>query len=562
MLTFMHTYTSESWAGVLQNGLWRDGDGLKMMHKPFMPAGTDFNSAARVGSPLEKTLRELRCPFYVDRLQGGMGLDRLYPFDRGLLAYYQRLLGDGFWGFQMHEWSSNYRSDAERILAMYRTEGDPTPSGARKKELWRDVKAGRIKLFLEAMTAEEWENKPLPTDRAAFLADIESLYAARSRLTDGLLIPADSYHMAPRIELDNGAKLLLPEIGWQIPNLRIQIAYTRGMARARGVRWGVYYECWCHNTAVNALTIPFSLRDGQDEWFEDQLTKGNGAAFSAEEREQGGTSRNLQERAWRFAYLSGATVMGEEYGVSTTFRDYRDFDLSPYGRVKKAFLRFCERFDNIGEPFTPFAVVLPKELPVLNVDLPENYLGYPAADGSGGVSGERWREVCRTLQRIFGERSKAGNNGHVLTSGGLPDVFDIIHEDEENALRRYDYLIDLTGKTGFAEKYPVVTAEEADRLLSDLLPFRLPGRLQTLYRRTSNGWLVFAANNDGVLCDRFRGDVFLPEADVTAAVEHRGGKGSVCVLDGTGRLFTDGGRDYLTLRAGEWVLLHAPDETV
>ena len=178
------------------------------------------------------------------------------------------------------------------------------------------------------------------------------------------------------------------------------------------------------------------------------------------------------------------------------------------------------------------------------------------------MSGERWREVCRTLKTIFGERGKAGNNGHVLTSGGLPDVFDIIHEDEENALRRYDYFIDLTGKTRFAEKHPVVTAEEADRLLTDLLPFRLPGRVQTLYRRTPNGWLVFAANNDGVLCDCFRGDVFLPEADVTAAVEPRGGKGSVCVLDGTGRLFTDGGRDYLTLRAGEWVLLHAPDETV
>ena len=30
--------------------------------------------------------------------------------------------------------------------------------------------------------------------------------------------------------------------------------------RAHGIRWGIYYECWCYNHAAGGLTIPFSLR--------------------------------------------------------------------------------------------------------------------------------------------------------------------------------------------------------------------------------------------------------------------------------------------------------------
>ena len=215
-------------------------------------------------------------------------------------------------------------------------------------------------------------------------------------------------------------------MGWQIPNARIQTAYARGMARSAGIRWGIYYECWCYNHAVGALTIPHSLRRGQDEWFEDQVTKGTGADRTPEEREEGGTSRNLQERLWRYAYLSGAEVMAEEYGVCNTFRDYRDFDLSPYGKTKKDFLSFTERFPDPGEAFTPIAVVLPKDLPVLHVDLPDDYLGYPAKDTSDGPDPQIWKRIRETLPEIFGRRGERGNNAHVLTLGGLPDVFDIL----------------------------------------------------------------------------------------------------------------------------------------
>ncbi len=76
MLTFIHTYTEESWQGFLKNGLWREGDGLKLMHTVYLPEGRDFNRVLGPGTPLTKRLEELRCPFYIDRHQGGVGLPR------------------------------------------------------------------------------------------------------------------------------------------------------------------------------------------------------------------------------------------------------------------------------------------------------------------------------------------------------------------------------------------------------------------------------------------------------------------------------------------------------
>ncbi len=46
----------------------------------------------------------------------------------------------------------------------------------------------------------------------------------------------------------------LHEIGYQTMHTRIQIALARGMAKAYGKKWGVYYECW--KEAENGGTPP------------------------------------------------------------------------------------------------------------------------------------------------------------------------------------------------------------------------------------------------------------------------------------------------------------------
>ena len=553
MLTFLHTYTADSFRGLIRSGLWRTGDGLKLMHKPAFRPPHDFNTVAVPGAPLERLLAELRCPFYIDRLQGGVGCDRRYPYDRSLLARYTELLGDRFFGLQIHEWASNLRSDQERISELFRKEGENEKDPAAWARLWARICSGETPLFLEAYTAEEWKRRALPEGLGGFLRDAKALYALRARETGAPIFPADSYFMAPRIELENGARLLLPEAGWQIPNLRAQIALTRGMANAAGVPWGVYYECW-QNTENAGFTIPFSLREGQDEWIEDLLTKANGAELPPERREHGGSSLSLAARAWRLAYFSGARYIAEEYGVCNTFRDLDDFTLSPYGEMKRGFLRFTEAFPDPGEPFVPVAAVLPKEMEIFDETLGGDYLRYPFSDSACPLPPDRMRRYLAEMHALFGAPGHAGNMGHVLKNGGLPAVCDLVYEDMPEALSRYDLLIDLTGKGELAKRYRVADAAGAVRLLEELLPCRVGGGLFAAYNRLPDGWFVLVMNNDGVFHDGFRPDVLLPEATVDTPLVLRGGL-TAAKAAGDGALALSGNTYRVTLRAGEWLLL-------
>lgn len=575
MLTFFHTYTEKAFPALVKSGLWRDGDGLKLMHKPSFQPPHDFNSALAPGAPPETLLNELRCPFYVDRLQGGIGCTRRYPYDPSVVSRLRDLLGDRFFGFQMHEWASNLRSDEKRIRELCERENIDETDPAAWAGLWDRVQAKERDLFLEAYPPEEWRELSLSTDVASFLRSAEALYARRARETntalctphasltpgsglrtpDSLLFPTDSYFMAPRTELANGARLLLPEAGWQIPNLRVQLAFTRGMANVANVPWGIYYECW-QNTENAGFTIPFSLREGQDEWQEDMLHKANGAALPFDRREHGGSSLSLAARAWRFAYFSGASYLGEEYGVCNTFRSLEDASLSPYGEMKRDFLRFTEAFPDVGKPFVPVAAVLPKEMAMLDISLGDRWLEYPQTAPGCPLTEPQFRAFRAAMETIFGRNGKHGNMGHVLKNGGLPAVCDIICEDMPEALDRYDLLIDLTGKGTLARRYRnAATVEEADRALDALLPCRIGGGLTAAYNRACDGWFVLVMNNDGVQHDGFLPDVKLPEAAVTTPLTIRLPGMTVKKAAGNGELHTDGGDQTLSLQAGEWLLL-------
>lgn len=557
MLRFIHTYAPGIFSALQKSGLWREGDGLKLMHKPGFLPPDDFNHVAAVGSPLEQLLSDLRCPFYIDRLQGGIGYTNVYPYDETLLSHYEALLGDRFLGFQMHEWASNFRSDQERISALFEKEGaDPNDPDARK-DLWERIVTGEKDLFLEAYSAKQWERRALSSGLAAFLEETGALYRLRAAETQRRLFPADSYYMAPRTEIENGARLLLPEAGWQIPNLRIQIAYTRGMANAAGIPWGIYYECW-QNTENAGFTIPFSLREGQDEWLEDLLHTGNGSDLPFERREHGGSSLSVMARAWRFAWFSGAAYIAEEYGVCNTFRDLKTAELSPYGEVKRDFLRFIEKHGDAGKPYRPFGVVLPESLPMVDITFPEQWFRFPT-ETDAPFSQDTTHKINRTMELIFGQPGKHGNHGHVLKSGGLPDVFDMIHADTPT-LPSYPYLIDLTGDPSFAERHPnAVSVGEADALLDTLLPFRVRGGLHTAYNKTEKGWLVLCMNNDGVYHDGFLPDSFLPEATVGTPVVFSGRAFEITKADGSGMIEKNGDAYSLSLGAGEWILLAAAE---
>jgi hypothetical protein len=219
--------------------------------------------------------------------------------------------------------------------------------------------------------------------------------------------------------------------------------------------------------------------------------------------------------------------------------------------MKREFLRFTEAFPDIGAPFVPFAAVLPKDLPMPDLNLGDTYLGYPLTDPACPLPPEKMRRFRENIEAIFGVQGDSGNMGHVLKTGGLPAVCDLVYEDMPEALGRYDYLIDLTGGA-LSQKYGnAVTAQEADRLLDTLLPCRVGGGLLAAYNRTPSGWLMLIMNNNGVYHDGFNPDMQLPEAAVTAPLRPRSPDARITLAAGNGALRSGS----VTLRGGEWALL-------
>ncbi len=549
MIKFIHTYTEDTVDTLLESGLFKKGHGLKIMHKPDFTAPYDFNSIAKTGKKLHRILDSLACPFYVDRFQGGLGYTKTYDYDKELLSQYKSSERIAFSGFQFHEWASNYRSDIKRITELCKKEGIAPEKVHKNNEFWDKVKNGTLELFLESYSPEEWSKIPLSLTREQFIEDCKKLYRRRLEETDYLLFPTDSYYMAFRDEIENGAKMLLPEVGWQIPNMRFQLAFTRGMAKSASIPWGIYYECWYCNEN-GQFSIPFSLKDAQDEWVEDLLHKGYGNERPFSEREHGGSSLSLMERAWVYAYFSGAEILGEEYGVCNTFRSRCSTELSPYGETKKKFIEFTENYTPDGDIYTTFAVILPKEMTMPDNRLIEDYLEFPPAEP---FTEEYMKSYINTVQSIFGFCGKHGNMGHTLRNGGLADICDVIYEDMPESIEEYQYLIDLTGKNELKNTYKnVVSVEEAKKIARDLLPVELSDKLHYTFRKSKDGFQLLIMNNDGILHENFKPDVIIPEAEVTAYLTK---DKKVRKLYGTGELISDKNGYSVKLKGGEWIIL-------
>ncbi len=565
MFKFIHTYTEDSFRGLFEKGLWRDGDGLKLMHKNYLPKERSFNEIAKVGGVLYNRLKELNCPFYIDRFQGGISFPYAYDYDKALLNEYKEMLGDKFLGFQIHEWASNFESENKRNL---QAEKKWTEEHGSLDGFWEyyieAVKTDSMALFTEAWSVPEWSKMKHPENIDEFMDYVYKMWKLRAAETGCPLFPADSGYLAPKIEIEMGAKMLLPEIGWQIEGTRVQIAYNRGMANAANIPWGVYYECWGANqdgrdgSVDDRLTVPYSLDVADNEWTEGNL-RGNVIEKTHSNPENGGSSRSLQERMWIYSYFSGAQLMGEEYGVCNTFRNLKDFELSEYGLVKKKFLDFTTKYPNLGETYTPVAIVLPADLPIYTFEAPDRYLGYPL-EQKDYVLAEKIRNIKKTMNTLFYKKAPdydwVGRDAHCMQNTDYPDVFNIIHGDMEEALNEYDYIIDLTGDPNFAKSHSnIVDVDALDSILKKILPCRFSETLHTAYNRTENGWLVFVANNNGILRSADDGEYAEENTTVVADIISNGTDVKPNKLEGSGELLFDGKEYKLSLGAGQWIIL-------
>lgn len=534
MFHFLHGYLPDLWEAQVENGLVGEHDGIRFCQNILLKDELKFNRLAAKGGALYNIVAQRQCPFYIDRLQGGTYIDE-YPYDEALLNDYKDLLKDNFWGFQMHEWMSNYRYDVfEKLKEL------PADEWTEEK-----IKAHIFKkfpyscLFLEAATAREMAQLGKPESFAAFYKNITLLYQKRLQL--GELIPCDSAYLAYAFEISCGAKRIMPEVGAQSPDARLQISYARGMTRSEGRSFGVYYEPWGGS--------PFSAccyqREGKNEW-----GIGESADFPFETcGENGGSSRSLQKRIFLYGFLSGAEFMSEEWGLCNVFYDWNDFVLSPYGQAKKEFLEFTRCYTDIGEKIAPIAVVLPKDLMVLDsIYDEEHYCGFPVDAPALASIKRAVREVFAASYEMLGTETKT------LKNSPIPDAVDLLNADAGD-LSRYDLLINLTGDPQFAPSSRLCAIDDIVPKLKNILPCFVEGPAHWLVNAcTSGGYYLTVFNHSGIQRTVAKGEYPLPEAQTTVTLSFKGGQ-TPQLCEGKARLQKTALGYELTIPAGEWAFI-------
>lgn len=501
MFSYIHSYHPATIKEHIKSGLLRKQDGLKLNQTKLSSPQNKFNVLAAKNSELYNIVKERNCYFYVDRLQGGTYIDD-YAYDLDLVEEYKRILGDKFLGFQMHEWVSNYHTDLEKII------DNNCPSWTRE-DIAKTIN-NRYKmpyLYLESMTLDEITDFGKPNDLNDFLNNCSVIFSKRQKYLNNLAFPCDSVSLSYPMTLKLGAKLVMAEIGAQSPDTRVQVAFARGMAKAYGVPFATYYEPWGGK--------PFSAcmyqKDGLNEW---ELTPYN---FTFQPSgNNGGSSRSLQRRMHLYSYMAGATYMAEEWGLCNTYYDWVDFELSPYGKVKKEFLDFTDKYSSIGKPVTPIAFVLPKEFTVLE----DTYSEIPYISGfiNQGIFAEKLTKTRKAAKKIFGNADDMqGDETNSLRNCITFDAIDIVTEDVIKT-ECYDYLIDLTGNNAFSKKYAnkIIDIDNTEKVLDEILPCKiLGGATKQLTKNDKGEYYLSILNNQGITRSVANGENSLPNSTIT-----------------------------------------------
>ena len=542
MFTYFHCYHPETWEAQKECGLIDEHAGVRFMQTATLPEELKFNNLAAKDSSFYNMMLESRLPMYIDRLQGGVVFED-YKYDWRLIDCYLEMLGDKFIGFQMHEWMNNLASDLRRINECI---GDLpwTEENIAKSVM---SKYPMNYLWLEAQSAKEYALCGNPQTADEFINLAQTLFNNRFELCSGQLIPCDSYGLAYQTEINRGVKHFMPEIGAQTPDTRIQIAYARGMARTKNVSFGIYYEPWGGN--------PFSTccyhKENENEWG----IRGLGDLAYETKGCNGGSSRSLQKRIQLYGYFSGADFICEEWGMCNTFYDWKDFELTPYGKIKRGFINIIKKYpkEKIGTPYTPVAIVLPKDLfgiAELDDDEEQTVFGYPFF----GNAAETMKNVRKAIKALLSSASDmVGCETANIINSDIPDCIDIIHEDYINLYEDYKFFVDLTGNSEFCKNHRCISVEEAPDILKNLLPCEVNGGVHWFVNKTPDGWLLVMFNNSGIERSVEKGEYILPEGTRKAAVKLKDGQ-KLNTLEGTKDIYFENGTYYIKLQPGAWFL--------
>lgn len=528
-------YMPELWDAQVKAGLINNDSGIRYCQSIDIDEKLKFNNQADVGGKFYNLVKENNFPFYIDRLQGGHFFEG-YDYNLNLVKEYIDILGDKFYGFQMHEWMSNFQSDTTKLV------NGKCPEPWTEENICRTLKRDfpYEHVFTEAMSAKEYAEVGHLTNISAYIDAMKNLFEKRQKYTFGKLLPCDSAILAYPLEFSLGAERIMPEIGQQTRNTSVQIAYARGMSKACKKEFGAYLEPWGGD--------PFSTcnyhRELKNEWnisnesFPFKSAGGNG-----------GSSRSLQKRLQLYTFVAGGKFISEEWGLCNTFYDWNDFELTPYGKIKLDFIRFTEKYSDIGAPLAPIAAVIPKEIIALDdIDRTDNSYFSFAVDSS---LSEKLGNMRKGLRYLFGFGKCFGNENGCLVNRNLPDAIDIVNEDYYDETK-YQFAINLTGNDEFSRKHKCIELDEIKDALEKLLPCKISEGLQSIISKNSDGsYYLTIMNNTGISRSVEKGETTLREAEKTVKIEIKDNR-SLTKLEGDATIELENGKYYVTVPAGEF----------
>ena len=534
-MKFFHVYNDQYFEGLVKNGLINEDSGFKIQHVFSLTEDMKFNRFAAKGTRLHGMIKDGKYPFYVDRLTGGVTYHK-YDFDHALIREYEDILGKWFLGFQLHESASNrLGSDWPQIIQKMDGSRGPYDLETLRARLVSTYAVTPDGTYLSAFSQgspEEYAALTYAETPEAYMDEVKQMFAGRMKETNGYILPCDSYYMLSRMQEELGMRTFMPEVGWQIPQMRRAVALARGIAGYKNKLWGTYYETWIWRDG-EGYSMPCYNSEPGNEWY---LTQETHPDDFTSKGKNGGSSRLLQRRIYYYSLMSGADYLAEEWGLNCSYSDMKTFELSEYGLAKKEFIETARTMKGVKQA-VPFAIVLPKEyecmeLPGLHA---QEQLGVPRgvymAYTLQGDQARRIAHVEDVLKPIFARSgAKYGNEGHVMTNSRFGDLFDVIYEDApEHVLKKYAALIDATADGDFARAkggdYRVLESgdfgkltAEINRLAAEELPCTADSLHWLISTDEQGRRFLSVFNNEGNERSARFGDVLCREADAKVKV--------------------------------------------
>ncbi|MHA1792084.1 MAG: hypothetical protein ACTSVI_05520 [Promethearchaeota archaeon] len=327
-----------------------------------------------------------------------------------------------------------------------------------------------------------------------------------------------------------GFDLIGSEIGENINNYQIHVAFNRGAAKQYYKPWFIDVSAW-HGPGITDYS--------------------NSKPWAEMSCDTCGHSLSLYNRTYFMSYMSGASAIIAEAGGVNFFLEEKDQDgdflPSPLGMIGKNFYNFTCRHEDPGIPYVPFGILLDHEhgtYPGFGHKRAFNYFLYNKGD----------EMTWKLFNFIFPHGWTVSKEKGTLVNTDFGDTFDVILQTASlNTLKSYPVLIpsggisfseqeinniiaytkaggililndvyssqfpaEFTGgkntcgiqvqpvEKGLVVKYGPDYEIEALHLImknlrEKLIPFKISDNIEFLVNRREKSWVLTLINNDGII---------------------------------------------------------------